>query len=260
MKMGRTELAALSPEERQTVILDKVNAAGRVLAAGLALEFGVSEDSIRRDLRDLADAGLVQRFHGGAARLVTPALDFQRRETLHAEEKQRIGRAAAATIPDGATLLVDSSTTVVRFVRALSPALSLRIITTAVDVAAAALDHPLAEVIMLGGRLGRLTRSATGAAAIDAVRTLRADYCVLGTCGVDQDLMLRADDFEDAHLKAAMIRAANKTLLLATPDKLGLAATYEVAPMSAVSALFTSSRDTAILNAIREAGVDVETV
>ncbi|MGQ3214155.1 MAG: DeoR/GlpR family DNA-binding transcription regulator [Shinella sp.] len=260
MSADKAELSALSPEERQAVILDKVNAAGRVLATGLAQEFGVSEDSIRRDLRDLSDAGLVQRFHGGAARLVTPALDFHRRETLHAGEKERIGRAAAAMIPDGATLLVDSSTTVVQFVRSLSPALSLRIITTAVDVAAAALDHPFAEVIMLGGRLGRLTRSAAGAGAIDAIRALRVDYCVLGTCGVDHDLTLRADDFEDAHLKATMIRAANKTLLLATADKLGQAATYEVAPITAVSALFTSSTDAAILKSIRETGVDVEIV
>ncbi len=260
MSTGRKELAPLSPDERQTVILDRVNAVGRVLAADLAQEFGVSEDSIRRDLRDLSDAGLVQRFHGGAARLVTPALDFHRRETRYTEEKQAIGGAAANTIPDGATLLVDSSTTVIRFVRSLSPTLSLRIITAAIDVAAAALEHPLAEVIMLGGRLGRLTRSATGVTAIDAIRTLRADYCVLGTCGVAEDLTLRADDYEDALLKSTMIRASNRTLLLATADKLGQTATYEVAPISSISALFTSSKDAAILRAIRDVGVDVETV
>jgi DeoR/GlpR family transcriptional regulator of sugar metabolism len=260
LRTGGEEVTVLSPEERQAVILERVNVSGRVLAAGLAHEFGVSEDSIRRDLRDLSDAGLVQRFHGGAARLVTPALDFKRREMLHPEEKQAIGRAAAASIPGGATLLLDSSTTVVCFVRSLSPVISLRIITTAVDVAAAALDHPLAEVILLGGRLGRLTRSATGVAAVDAIRALRADYCVLGTCGVDQDLMLRVDEYEDALLKSAMIRAANKTLLLATADKLGKAATYEVAPMSAVSALFTSSKDAVFLTAIRDVGADVETV
>jgi DeoR/GlpR family transcriptional regulator of sugar metabolism len=256
----KKELVALSPEERQTVILERINVMGRVLAAVLAQEFGVSEDSIRRDLRDLSDAGLVQRFHGGAARLVTPALDFRRRETLHAEEKQAIGGAAAASIPDGATLLVDSSTTVVRFVRALPPTLSLRIITTAIDVAAAALDHSGADVIMLGGRLGRLTRSATGVTAVDAVRALRVDYCVLGTCGVAEDLTLRADDYEDALLKSAMIRAAAKTLLLAPADKLGQTATYEVAPISVVSTLFTIGKDTAILKAIRDVGVDVETV
>lgn len=260
MSGGRKQLSSLSPEERQVVILEKVNASGRVLATVMAQEFGVSEDSIRRDLRDLSDAGLVQRFHGGAARLVKPSLDFQRREALYAEDKELIGRVAAASIIDGATLLVDSSTTVVRFLRALSPERSLRIITTAVDAAAAALDHPLAEVIMLGGRLGRMTRSATGVAATDAIRGLRADYCVIGTCGIADDLTLRADDFEDAHLKSAMIHAANKTLLLATADKLGQAATYEVAPISAVSTLFTNSKDAEILKKICEAGVDVETV
>lgn len=260
MTTDKQEFAALSPEERQSIIIEKVNATGRVVAATLAQEFRVSEDSIRRDLRDLSDAGLVQRFHGGASRLVTPALDFHRRETLGTGEKQMIGRAAAARIPEGATLLVDSSTTVVHFLRNLSPTLCVRIITTAVDVAAAALDHPLAEVIMIGGRLGRLTRNATGASSIEAIRALKADYCILGTCGVDNNLMLRADDFEDAYLKATMIKASNKTLLLATAEKLGQVATYEVAPVSVVSTLFTSNCDSTILKRIQELGVDVELI
>lgn len=258
MTTEKQEFASLSPEERQFIIVEKVNATGRVVAATLAQEFGVSEDSIRRDLRDLSDAGLVQRFHGGASRLVTPALDFHRRETVGTGEKQLIGRAAAAAIPEGATLLVDSSTTVIHFLRSLPPTLSVRIITTAVDVAAAALDHPLAEVIMIGGRLGRLTRNATGASAIEAIRALKADYCILGTCGVDNNLMVRADEFDDAYLKATMIKASNKTLLLATAEKLGQVATYEVAPVSVVSTLFTSNHDNAILKRIQELGVDVE--
>jgi DeoR/GlpR family transcriptional regulator of sugar metabolism len=260
MSMQTADLAVLSPEERQAIIVDKVNAAGRVLAAALAQEFGVSEDSIRRDLRDLSDAGLVQRFHGGASRLVTPVIEFRRRETLGAGEKKLIGRAAAATIPAGATLLVDSSTTVLHFVQNLPAALSVRIITTAVDVAAAALDHPLAEVILLGGRLSKLTRSVSGAGAIEAIRALKADYCILGTCGVDNELMLRADDFEDAFLKTIMIKASIKTLLLASSDKLGRVATYEVAPVSVVSTLFTASQESAILKRIREVGVGVEMI
>lgn len=260
MSTDNADLSVLSPEERQAIILEKVNAAGRVLAAALAQEFGVSEDSIRRDLRELSDAGLVQRFHGGASRLVTPVLDYHRRETLGTGEKQLIGKAAAATIADGATLLVDSSTTVMHFVRNLPAALSVRIITTAVDVAAAALDHPLAEVILLGGRLNKLTRSASGAGAIEAIRALKVDCCILGTCGVDNDLMLRADDFEDASLKTIMIKASNKTLLLASSDKLGRVATYEVAPVSVVSTLFTGSRESPILKRIQELGVDVQMV
>lgn len=252
--------SVLSPEERQAIIVEKVNATGRVLAAALAQEFEVSEGSIRRDLRELSDAGLVQRFHGGASRLVTPVLDFRRRETLGAGEKQLFGKAAAATIPEGATLLIDSSTTAMHFIRSLPATRSVRIITTAVDAAAAALDHPLAEVILLGGRLSKLTRSATGPGAIEAIRALKVDCCILGTCGVDDELMLRADDIDDAFLKTTMIEAANKTLLLAPYDKLGRAATYKVAPVSVVSTLFTGSRESFILKRIKELGVEVEMV
>lgn len=259
MSTGKEEATTLSPAERQSIILEKINVAGRVTAVDLAQEFNVSEDSIRRDLRELVDAGVVQRFHGGAARLVTPALDFHRRETLGTEEKQRIGRAAAAAMPEGATLLVDTSTTVVQFIRQLPPTLSVRIFTSSVDVAGAGLDHPLAEVTLLGGRLSKFTRSATGASAIEAVRGLKVDFCVLGTCGIDDDLTLRADDLEDAFFKKAMIKASNKTLVLASSDKLGQVATHEVAPISVVSQLFTTSQDSSFLERVREMGVDVQT-
>ena len=259
MEEEKADVASLSPEERQGIIVERVNGAGRVLAAALAQEFGVSEDSIRRDLRDLAEAGLVQRFHGGASRLVTPVVDFRRRETIDTGEKERIGKAAATLIPEGATLLVDSSTTVVHFIRNLPKAMPLRIITTAVDAAAAALDLPLAEVVLLGGRLNKLTRSATGARAIEAIRGLRADFCILGTCGIDNDLLLRADDIEDAHLKATMIKASNTTILLTPSNKLGRLATYEVAPISVASSVFTSAQTT-LTKRIKELGVDVEIV
>ncbi|PZU85511.1 MAG: DeoR/GlpR transcriptional regulator [Shinella sp.] len=251
------ELSALSPEERQAQLLERVNTSGRVLAAAAAIEFGVSEDSIRRDLRELAEAGLVQRFHGGAARLITPVLDFSRRERVDGGEKLRIGQAAAGTIEDGATLLVDSSTTTLHFLKELPASRSVRIITTSVDIAAAALDHPRADVTMLGGRLNRQTRSSTGPSALEEVRRLRPDVCVLGTCGIDERLNLRADDFDDAHIKAAMIKASAKTIVLAPREKLGRAATYEVAPISAISTLFTSTNELSITQRIQEQGIDV---
>lgn len=257
MKKRQEAASGSSPEERQAILFDRINTDGRVLATAIARELGVSEDSIRRDLKELVDAGLVQRFHGGAMRLSSPVLDFRRREALDATDKSTIGRAAAATIPDDVTILVDSSTTVLHFLRNLRPSLQARILTTSVDVAAAALDLPLADVTILGGKLNRLTRSATGALAVEAVRAVRADICVLGTCGVDESLTLRADDIEDAYLKAAMIRAAGKTLLLASHDKLGRSATYEVAPITAIATLFTTASREPLISKIRDAGVEV---
>ncbi|WP_245440560.1 DeoR/GlpR family DNA-binding transcription regulator [Rhizobium phaseoli] len=190
-------------------------------------------------------------------RLSAPVLDFRRREALDAPDKSAIGRAAAASIPNDVTIFVDSSTTVLHFLRNLPPSLQVRILTTSIDIAAAALDHPIADVTFLGGKLNRLTRSATGALTAETVRGVRADICVLGTCGVDENLTLRADDIEDAFLKAAMMKAAGKTLLLASHDKLGRNATYEVAPISTISTLYTTTTSEPLISRIREAGVEV---
>lgn len=246
-----------SPEERQALLLQRINTEGRVLAAAAAVDFGISEDSIRRDLKELVEAGLVQRFHGGASRLVTPILDFRKREALGSEDKQRIGEAAAMQIEDGATVLVDTSTTLLHFVRSIPRNKSVRIITTAPDIAAVALDHPLTEVSMLGGRQNRHTRSATGPLTVEAIRKLRADYCILGTCGVDEDLYLRADDIEDAYVKAAMIKVSAKTFLLASGDKFGMVATHEVAHVSAITGVFTIDARPDMVARMRDAGIEV---
>ncbi|ACE94860.1 putative transcriptional regulator protein, DeoR family (plasmid) [Rhizobium etli CIAT 652] len=257
MKNRHEVVPTSSPEERQAILLERINKEGRVLATAIARELCVSEDSIRRDLKELVDARLVQRFHGGAMRLSAPVLDFRRREALDAPDKSAIGRAAAASIPNDVTIFVDSSTTVLHFLRNLPPSLQVRILTTSIDIAAAALDHPIADVTFVGGKLNRLTRSATGALAVEAVRGIRADICVLGTCGIDENLTLRADDIDDAFLKAAMVKAAERTLLLAPHDKLGRKATYEVAPISTISTLYTTATREPLIARIKEAGVEV---
>lgn len=249
--------ANLSPEERQARILQQINSTGRVLAGIAAQEFGISEDSIRRDLKELSEAGLVQRFHGGASRLVSPALEYKKREKIDQSEKRLIGQTAATLIPDGATLLVDTSTTVMYFVRALAPSSAFTIITPSPEIANCALDHPKAEVILLGGRLNRLTRSATGAATLVALRNLKVDFCILGTCGIDEALTVRADDYEDAFIKTTMIKAAHKTLLLATNEKLGRTTTYEVAPVSAITTLVTSRNENPLLKRVQDCGVEL---
>jgi DeoR/GlpR family transcriptional regulator of sugar metabolism len=252
---GKTETGKLSSEERKIILLQRVNSEGRVLANLMAEEFGVSEDSIRRDLRDLSEAGLVQRFHGGAAKLVSAPVEFQRRQTIGPAEKKLIATTAIPLIADNTTLLLDSSTTVLQFVKELPTILNLRIVTSAVDIAAAALDHPNIEVVLIGGRLNRHTRSAVDAAALDAIRTMRADFCVIGACGIDDELAVRADDFEDAYFKGAMIKAASQTILLTTSDKLGKSSAHLVAPISAVSVVVVDHAESIFADRMRDAGV-----
>jgi DeoR/GlpR family transcriptional regulator of sugar metabolism len=248
---------AFSAQERRGLMLKRINEAGRILASEAAVEFGVSEDSIRRDLRGLADAQLVYRFHGGAARRTELAKDFTARTLDDCDPKHAIARAAAAMVPANITLLVDSSTTALQFVRALPEDLALRIVTTSLDVGAAALDHPCIEVVLIGGRLNRMTRSATGASAL-AAQAVRADLCVLGACGIDPDLTLRAEDHEDAYLKSAMIKASAQTMVLARGSKLGPTSPFLVASISDVTSLVTEQgADPAILEKIQAKGPQI---
>jgi len=248
----------LSPEERKSMILKRVNESGRVLANAVATEFGVSEDSIRRDLRELSEAGLVQRFHGGAARSSSSFRSFQQRAKDETAGKKAVAAVAAERIAANSTMLLDSSTTVLEFVRALPVNLQMRIITSSPDIASAALDHPLCEVILLGGTLNRFTRSVIGQSPLAEVQLMHVDYCVLGACAIDESLTLRAENYEDAHLKLAMSRASNEVMLLATAEKLLKQAPFAIAPISAISTLITDrTADPSIVERIRGVGVEV---
>ncbi|MBZ9654481.1 DeoR/GlpR family DNA-binding transcription regulator [Phyllobacterium lublinensis] len=251
-------LKDLSPDERKGLLLKRINEAGRVLANVVASEFGVSEDSIRRDLRELAEQGLVQRFHGGAARSRSGPRSFQQRARDDTAGKRAIASAAAARIPANATMLLDSSTTVLEFVRALPAGLQTCIITGSPDIATAALDHPYCEVILLGGSLNRMTRSTIGQSTLAEVQSMRIDYCVLGACAVDETLMLRAENYDDARMKLAFIQASNQVMLLATSDKLVKQGPFAIAPISIIATLVTNRiANQAILERISEVGVEV---
>ncbi|PSH66896.1 DeoR/GlpR transcriptional regulator [Phyllobacterium sophorae] len=251
-------LKDLSPDERKGMILKRINESGRVLASAVASEFGVSEDSIRRDLRELSEQGLVQRFHGGAARSRSGPRSFQQRARDETAGKRAIAAAAAARIPAHATMLLDSSTTVLEFVRALPADLQTCIITGCPDIASAALDHPCCEVILLGGSLNRLTRSTIGQSTLAEAQSMRVDYCVLGACAVDEGLMLRAENYDDARMKLAFGQASNEIILLATSEKLLKQGPFSIGPISLISTLVTDrTADRSILERISGEGVEV---
>jgi len=249
---------SLSPEERQATILERINEKGRALSSELAIEFGVSEDSIRRDLRHLTDAKLVQRFHGGAAKKATPSLEFETRLSQNARAKNFIALEAAARVANNTTMLVDSSTTVLSFIRALHPRFEGCIITASPDIAVVALENPSVAVVTIGGVINRANRSAVGASVLASVQSYNADLCVLGACGIDDNLCLRADDLEDALLKREMIRSSSATMVLASADKFGKPAAFFVAPISEISSVIVDQMtDVDVLRRIREQGVSV---
>ncbi len=246
--------------ERHRKILDRLRADGRVLASELSAELGVSDDTVRRDLADLAGAGVLQRVHGGAVP-TSPAVtvgSYAARERQAPEAKRAVARAAAALVRDGQAVLLDGGTTARLAAEALAPGLRATVITHSPTVADVLAEHPGVEVVLLGGRLQKVSRVAVGAATVEAVRMVRADVYLLGVGAVHPEVGLSTDDLEEAHVKRAMIAGAAEVVALATSEKLGTAARYVFGAASDLTHLVTDAgADEAALAAYARLGVTV---
>ena len=221
--------------ERRQAILTRLERDGKVVASELVAALGVSEDTVRRDLRELAERGLVQRVHGGAL----PS--FSRRLAIAPEAKAHLANAALPLLEGANVLLLDGGTTALELARRLPHDRALTVLTNAPPVAAALVSHPRAEVVLIGGRLLKESQVTVGPAAVDALRQVRADVCVLGVCNLHPDVGVTATDHDEAHVKRAMVAAAGEVLALATADKLDTAGPWLVAPLSDVTHLVTDA-------------------
>jgi DeoR/GlpR family transcriptional regulator of sugar metabolism len=245
-------------DERRALILDRLGTQGRVLAADLSDELAVSSDTIRRDLRELDDAGLLRRVHGGALPRHGDASPFAARARRAPEAKASIARRAAECVHDGQVVVLDGGTTTLELARALREDLSASIITTSPPIALALADHPGVEVTVVGGTLRPSALVTVGATAIEAFRLIRADLVFLGVCGLHPEIGVTTEDLEERHVKAAMIEGAAEVVALADHDKLGTAMPIVVAPLSAVTQLVTdAAADDAALAPYRALGIEV---
>jgi len=225
--------------ERRQAILGRLEREGKVVASELVSALGVSEDTVRRDLRELAAAGLVQRVHGGALPPTPAAATFAQRLEIAPVAKAHLAEAALPLLEGASVLLLDGGTTALELARRLPRDRACTVLTNAPPVAVALAAHPRAEVVLIGGRLLKDSQVAVGAPTVDALRQVRADVCVLGICSLHPELGVTATDCEEAHVKRAMVEASAEVLALATADKLHTAAPWVVAPLSDVTHLVT---------------------
>lgn len=223
--------------QRKQHILNVLRRDGQVIAKALSQELGLSEDTIRRDLRELAQEGLLQRVHGGALPASPAVANFARREEILVDEKVVIGRAAAQLIRDGQVVMLDGGTTAAQVARHLSPNLQATIVTHSASIALELFDHPSVEVILIGGRLFKHSIVSVGAAAIEAISHIRADLFFMGVTGIHPEAGLSTGDLEEAYVKRALCRQAAETFVLASQEKLGAASQYVITSLSDVTGL-----------------------
>jgi DeoR/GlpR family transcriptional regulator of sugar metabolism len=224
-------------DQRHQIIRDELRAKGTVLATTLAARFGVSEDTVRRDLRELAKAGACRRVYGGAVASAPYAGPLNVRHTQATEEKSRLALATVRLLRSGQTLFIDSGTTNIAIARAIPPDLPLTIVTNSLGVATALADRAELELVVLGGLFLREAGAMVGSETLRAIVQLRADFFLLGSCGIDAARGATAFDSAEAEIKRAMAANSDGIIVAATTDKLGTAAPFRVAPAADVSFL-----------------------
>ncbi|RSD07260.1 DeoR/GlpR family DNA-binding transcription regulator [Amycolatopsis eburnea] len=229
--------------ERRELLLARLASEGKVLAKDVAAELGVSEDSIRRDLRDLAAAGLCQRVYGGALPVSPAVADYAGRAAIAVDGKDRVAAVAAGLVRPGSTVILDGGTTTLAVANALPRDLEATVVTHSPTVAVALLGHPGVEVFLLGGRLFRHSAVTCGAAAAEAAQAISADVFLLGVTGVHPEAGLTTGDAEEAAMKRTLARRAADTYVLASAEKLGTASRFTVLPFTDVAGVITDSDD-----------------
>lgn len=230
--------------ERQRGIYDLARQKGRVSVAGLAREFDVTTETIRRDLDYLNDQGVLRRVHGGAVIAQNVELTetgLAAREPTHAAQKNRIAAAAMEFLP-GATgsLLLDAGTTTSRVAAMLTPESARTVITGSVPVAGQLINNGL-NLQLLGGRVRGITGAAVGADTVAAISKLRCDVAFVGVNGLSLAHGLSTPDADEAAVKQAMVNAAKHVIVLADSSKIGAELLVSFAAISDVDVLVTDA-------------------
>ncbi len=249
-------------EERRRAILVLLGQEGRVTVEELTRRFHVSAVTARGDLDALSESGAVVRSHGGAVPPLNPNQDYPLavKESIHQDEKARIGKAAAQLVKSGETVIIDSGTTATQLAVQLKRARlqSLTVITHAFNIASRLMDSTSISLILVGGILRPVSTSCVGPHAEQMIRELHADHFFLSVDGLDPEGGLTTPDILEARLNSLMIRAARETTVMADSSKFGRRSLSLIAGLDAVKRVITDERirpEMAI--AIRERGVEL---
>jgi DeoR/GlpR family transcriptional regulator of sugar metabolism len=244
--------------ERQAYILHQVNLHNKVLSAQLCREIDVSEDTIRRDLQELAEQNKLIKVHGGALSHSFSQVNFTPVEIYSQENKRQIARKAAALIEDGMFILTTGGTTILEMARALPPGLKATFISGSIPVIMEYSNHPTIDVIVIGDKLAKNSKITVGADAIQQLRNIRADICFLGINAIDTQHGVTDNDWEVVMVKKAMIESAKRVVCLTISEKMNSVQPLHVCDISKVTTMITElPPDDPQLKAYHQAGVEV---
>lgn len=245
-------------KQRHMRILEILRAEGGLVSKELSSVLGVSDDTIRRDLDELAEGGKLQRVHGGALPRSSVGTTYEERQAQSAEGKAVVARAALQLVEDGQVIVIDGGSTALQVVAHLPPELRATIVTHSPPVASALAVHPTAKVVVVGGTLDKEVLETVGSETIRAFASINADLCFLGVWSVHPDAGISYTSFEESRVAQAMIESADRVVALVTKEKLGTASPFVSAPARALTHLATEPDvPDEMLEPYRQLGINV---
>lgn len=228
------------PDQRQNVILKRLDENGAVNCSALSLEMNVSEHTIRRDLKELAQKGLCKKVHGGAVKTIAKGGNFEARVTEVNSEKRAVSSKVASLVRRNSCLFLDSGSTNLEIARSLPPDFSLTVVTNSPLIATEAEKISGCEVVLIGGKLNSEVGGCLGISALNQLTTFHFDQTILGVCAFDITQGLTAFIYDDAEFKREVVKRSNEIIIPLNPEKASGVAKYSVASSDEISTLVIS--------------------
>lgn len=244
--------------QRKQLILEQLQLEGQVMSKNLSDRFDVSEDTIRRDLRELAAEGHLQRVHGGALPASSAVATFSERKSLKTDVKMKVARKGAELISEGQVVIVDGGTTTSELIACLPDDLRITVVTHSPSIALGLVDKPAIDVILIGGRLYKHSIVSVGAATIEGISNIHADIFFMGVTGIHPEAGLTTGDYEEACIKRAFSGRAAETVVLVSPEKVNAASSFVIGEVGLINTIVVDSEtDDNWLKSIEEKGITI---
>jgi DeoR/GlpR family transcriptional regulator of sugar metabolism len=245
-------------KERQAYILHQVNLHNKVLSSGLSLDMNVSEDTIRRDLQELADGGKIIKVHGGALSHSFSDVHYPSGNVYSHDNKKIIALKAIELVKDGMFVLSSGGTTIVEFARNLPARLNATFISGSIPVLLEYMQHPTIDVIVIGDKISKNSKITVGSEAISQIKRLRADLCFLGVNAISTKDGITDSDWDVVQLKKAMVENSQKVVCLTIAEKINTLQPICICETNKIHTLITElSPDDPLLKPYRDAGIEV---
>ncbi|MGN6494390.1 MAG: DeoR/GlpR family DNA-binding transcription regulator [Agriterribacter sp.] len=244
-------------QERQSFILRQVNLHNRVLSVDLSQKMQVSEDTIRRDLNEMAKQNQLIKVHGGALSK-SFHLSIDTNPVYAVSGKKAIAQKACGLIKDGMFVLTTGGTTIIELAKSLPPELSATFITASLPAAYEYIHHPNIEVIFMGDKISKSSKIAIGGETIEKIRNINADLCFLGINAIDTANGVTDNDWDVVQVKKAMIESSQKVIALSISEKLNTWQKIKVCDLDKVDILITELEPTnEQLSPYQKAGIEI---